>query len=330
MWPALELRTALTDGDISHLANLCHDCRDCFSSCMYTAPHEFDLNPPELFSQVRAKTYREYAYPPQAWVLGRWPSLLGGYLGLVIVLIVLGRVLGSDSQARAGSIYRLMPYSAILVVVLVPVAWSILAVTIGAARFWRDTHGPLRDLLGVRRWARTLVAGLTLRHMTGGGSGCDYPTDVPNGSRRRAHLILTAGFGLCLLSTAAAGIMQDFLDDRPPYAWLSVPVITGTAGGLGLIVGCTWLIALKRSADATLTTPTMTKADLGLLGALIALAATGLGTLVLRSTPAFEPVLVVHLAAVVLAFAVVPYSKFPHFVYRLLSIYQADLDRVPR
>ena len=53
VWPALELRTAMTQGDITHLSNLCHDCRDCFTACMYTAPHEFDINPPAIFTQLR-------------------------------------------------------------------------------------------------------------------------------------------------------------------------------------------------------------------------------------------------------------------------------------
>lgn len=36
--------------------------------------------------------------------------------------------------------------------------------------------------------------------------------------------------------------------------------------------------------------------------------------------------LVVHLAAVIVAFAITPYTKFVHWIYRLLSIYKNNLD----
>ena len=32
VFPALERRRELTGGDITHLADLCHDCRDCFTA----------------------------------------------------------------------------------------------------------------------------------------------------------------------------------------------------------------------------------------------------------------------------------------------------------
>ena len=64
VWPTLETMTELSEDGLKHLSNLCHDCRDCFSACMYTAPHEFALNPPALFSAVRQEIYREYTCRP--------------------------------------------------------------------------------------------------------------------------------------------------------------------------------------------------------------------------------------------------------------------------
>ena len=63
VFPALERRTLLEAGDITHLANLCHDCRACFHACMYAPPHEFAVNPPEILSRVRLASYRAYARP---------------------------------------------------------------------------------------------------------------------------------------------------------------------------------------------------------------------------------------------------------------------------
>jgi citrate/tricarballylate utilization protein len=70
----------------------------------------------------------------------------------------------------------------------------------------------------------------------------------------------------------------------------------------------------------------MRRADYLLLSSLLALAVTGLLTLVLRSTPVFLTILVIHLGTVITCFAVAPYSKFMHVIYRLLSIYKYRLD----
>ena len=53
VFPALHRERAFSDGDIAHLANLCHDCRGCYYACQYAAPHEFDLNLPQALSNVR-------------------------------------------------------------------------------------------------------------------------------------------------------------------------------------------------------------------------------------------------------------------------------------
>lgn len=56
------------------------------------------------------------------------------------------------------------------------------------------------------------------------------------------------------------------------------------------------------------------------------LAGTGLLTLAVRDTAAFGPVLTAHLAAIMVSFAIAPYTKFAHWPYRLLSIYKHNLD----
>ena len=65
-----------------------------------------------------------------------------------------------------------------------------------------------------------------------------------------------------------------------------------------------------------------------LLTGLLLLAVTGLLTLVLRDTAAFAPVLGVHLAAVVACFAIAPYTKFMHVVYRFLALVHDNAERI--
>jgi citrate/tricarballylate utilization protein len=103
-------------------------------------------------------------------------------------------------------------------------------------------------------------------------------------------------------------------------------VLTGTAGGLGMLAGGLGLLVLKARSDAARTTPSARRADYAFLLALLVLAATGLLTLAVRATPAFGPVLLVHLSAIAVAFAAAPYTKFPHWIYRLLAIYKHHLD----
>jgi citrate/tricarballylate utilization protein len=74
----------------------------------------------------------------------------------------------------------------------------------------------------------------------------------------------------------------------------------------------------------------MRRADYGFLAALLILSLTGLLTLVLRETSLFGPVLVLHLASIIVAFAMTPYTKFVHWIYRLLAIFKDNLDTATR
>ena len=335
VWPELELRTDLTDGDLGYLANLCHDCQDCYTACMYTAPHEFALNPPRVFAGLRADTYRRYAWPRRlpAWLTG----LLTGWRGPVAVLIAAaapliavsatatGRLLSATGHHPGGP-YEIVPYALLLVLTGAPAVWCAALLAVGAVRYWRDIHGPVADLARPRTWAAALVQAARLRHMRGGEAGCDYPGDAPSPARRRFHQILVYGFGLCLASTVSAAVEQDLLGIGPPYAYRSVPVAAGTLGGAAMIVGGAGLLALKARSDPARGTEGMRAADYALTVALLTLAATGLLTLAVRDTAAFGPVLVAHLAAIMVAFAVAPYTKFAHWLYRLLAIYKHNLN----
>jgi citrate/tricarballylate utilization protein len=63
VFPALQADRAFAEGDITQLANLCHNCRGCYYACQYTAPHEFDLNLPAALAEVRQESWEEFAYP---------------------------------------------------------------------------------------------------------------------------------------------------------------------------------------------------------------------------------------------------------------------------
>ena len=334
VWPELELRTDLSDGDLGYLANLCHDCQDCYTACMYTAPHEFALNPPRVFAGLREDTYRRYAWPRRLpGRLAGWPGTAAALVAAAALLVALSAAAGTLLPAGKGNAagpYQVVPYALLLVLVGAPALWGAAVLAVGAVRYWRDIHGPVAALASPRAWAAALAQAARLRHLRGGEAGCDYPGDEPSAARRRSHHALVSGFGLCLLSTVSAAVEQDLLGISPPYAYWSVPVVAGTLGGLAMLAGGTGLLALKARSDQDRGTPGMRKADYALTAALLALAASGLLTLAVRDTPAFGPVLVAHLAAVMVAFAVAPYTKFAHWTYRLLAIYKHNLDALRR
>jgi citrate/tricarballylate utilization protein len=347
VFPALERRRELTEGDITHLADLCHDCRACYTACMYAPPHEFAVNPPGILSAVRRQGYDAYLptlpWQRPRWLTGRgWAASRRGAITVtaaaavaLLALLIVG-IGGVGTRGPAtGSPYRVLAYPALLLAVGLPTLWSVGVMAWSARTYWRATGGH-----GLTRPAVLLAAtrqAATLRNLRGGGADCTYPGDEPSGARRRFHALVAWGFAACTGSTIAAAIGQDIAGDAPPYPLVSAPVLLGIAGGAGLIAGCTGLLLLRHQAAATanadhadpaLEDPALARRGYALLAGLLLLAVTGLCTLVLRSTPAFAPVLVVHLAAVVACLTITPYTKFMHVIYRFLALVHDNAEAV--
>ena len=60
---AMERRLTFTDADMDYLANLCHNCAECYFACQYAPPHEFAVNVPKVFAEIRARSYQKNAWP---------------------------------------------------------------------------------------------------------------------------------------------------------------------------------------------------------------------------------------------------------------------------
>jgi citrate/tricarballylate utilization protein len=150
--------------------------------------------------------------------------------------------------------------------------------------------------------------------------------------RRRLHNLIAYGALAALVSTIAAGFSEHVLGSHPPYPYLSVPVMAGLIGGIAMTIGCTGMLIVRRSRDRALEVGEMGDRGTALIAALDALAVSGLLTLFTRNTSAFGIVLVVHLATIVVCFAVLPYSKFMHVLYRFLAIVRdnREIELEPR
>jgi citrate/tricarballylate utilization protein len=334
VYPALERRMLLQAADVSQLANLCHDCRACFDACMYVPPHEFGLNLPKILASTRLADYRRYVWPANP------PRLLRGWAGvfavtasttvMVFVLAVVrvgfgGLVRGHETAA---SPYTLLPYPLLLVLVTVPALFAVVVMAAACWRFWHGTGTPGDPPLRFKAMMRALRDAFTVRNLGGGGGKCYYPEpDRPSSERRLLHAAVMYGFGLCLVSTVAAAILQDILGIEPPYPVISVPVMAGLVGGIGLVIGSAGLLYLKAQAADVTSVGEMTIKDYGLLSALTFLGVSGLATLLVRDTPAFDLVFIVHMGAVMSTFACAPYSKFVHIQYRVLALFRDRLEQ---
>jgi len=327
VFPALERLSEVTQGDVTHLADLCHDCRDCYTACMYAPPHEFAVNVPAALSAVRRHSYDEYLprFPWAARPVSRRAAMLAAGLAAVSVLALLSVLAGGTRTGVPGSPYRVIAYPALLAAVGLPALWSVLVMAGSAARYWRATGG--RGLASPGALLSALRQAAGLRNLRGGGADCSYPTDEPSAARRRLHGLVTWGLVACACSTVAAAVSQDIAGDPPPYPVASAPVLLGVIGGAGMVLGCGGLLLLRRAAGhaaaasgAPREDAALARRGYALLAGLLLLAATGLLTLVLRDTAAFGPLLAIHLAVVVACFAIAPYTKFMHVIYRFLAL----------
>ncbi len=322
---AVELRTAFGDRDLAYLSNLCHDCKMCYDACMFSPPHEFNINVPAILAEGRAQTYERYAFPRLFARLFRTPLTAASVFTLAgIAVAVLAVVAGAGiaalwtPQLGPGAFYRVLPYAAMVVPAIALSLYGIAALAIGAVNYATDI-GPGFAFLSPASIGKALYDALTLVYLKGGGSGC-YEVRRGSQSRRFYHMLVFWGFLCDFAATTAAAISQAFFGRLPPHPLLSVPVTLGTLGGIGMVIGAAGLMAIKRASDPRPASPRMVAMDYAFLGTLELVALTGLALLALRSTNVMGTLLAIHLGALVGLFITAPYGKFVHFAYRLLAL----------
>lgn len=334
VFPALELRTALRDGDITYLANLCHDCRNCYDACMFAPPHEFGINIPKVLAEVRVRTYEKYSWPGLLSRLFRksgWGTIAATLAGLGIVLLAIVMTGGArglmSSHIGPGAFYEVVHYLGLVLPALAVSLYGLVVIIAGAWEFARDTQGSPRDRLNVRALGRAASDAISLRWLKGGGAGCYYPKTRGSHSRRLLHGLVFWGFGSAFVSTTLAAIYQEFRGLLPPFPVLSAPVLFGIAGGVMMIVGCTGLILLKFRSDPVPAAAGMTAMDYAFLVVLDLAAVTGMLTLIFRGTRAMGLLLTLHLGVLAGLYITAPYGKFVHFVYRSVALVKRYLEQ---
>ncbi len=327
MFQSMTRRLDFAAQDAHYLANLCHNCGACLHACQYAPPHEFGVDVPAALARVRLRTYADYAWPQPLAALYRRNGLvvaLATALALALFLVLaVARQGALWHEPLAGNFYAVFPHNLMVAIFGSVFAFALLALGVGVARFWRD-QAP--GIAGGAAVAEAAHDALTLKYLDGGhGEGCNEEDDRYTLARRRFHHFTFYGFLLCFASTSVATLYHYLLGQPAPYPLLSLPVILGTLGGIGLTIGCAGLgwLHLRRAHGA----PEQRGMDLGLIALLFAVAVTGLALLALRDTGAMALLLAIHLGTVLALFALIPYGKLAHGAYRGAALLKWAIEK---
>jgi citrate/tricarballylate utilization protein len=329
VFPAMELRRTFTAGDLKYLANLCHNCRDCYYSCQYAPPHEFDLNVPNALGELRLETYHEFSWPVVLKSLWRYNGLSVSLITILCIAVVLfitimtqGDGVLFDVHTGANAFYHVVPYTAMVLPFSALAIFSLISLWKGARGLWKGTGVKTNDLLKPNSLFQAIWDALRLKYLDGGGYGCNYPDDRFSMLRRYLHHAVFYGFMLCLASTTVAAGYDHLLQLPAPYPILSWPVLLGSIGGFSLLIGTGGLLYLKITMDKQPAVRHAFGMDAAFIVLLWLTAFTGLLLLFLRTTSMMGILLTVHIGMAAGLFVTMPYSKFVHGVYRWAALVQ--------
>jgi citrate/tricarballylate utilization protein len=322
-------RLEVTAADAHYLANLCHNCGACLHACQYAPPHEFGINVPKAMAVVRQETYVQYAWPSSFGALYRRNGLVLALATAAATSLFLMLMLASRGALwhtpLAGNFYAVFPHGLLVGLFGATFGWAVLALCVGAVRFWRgQSPGPVTQRAGLEA-ARHVLA---LTYLDGGhGEGCNDSSDRFTLARRRFHHLTFYGFLLCFASTCVATLYHYVLGQPAPYPVTSLPVLLGTLGGAGLLGGPAGLMWLNLRRHPLHGDPQQRPMDLGFIALLFLVSLTGLALLLLRDTGAMALLLAVHLGPVMALFLTMPYGKFAHGVYRGVALLKWAVER---
>jgi citrate/tricarballylate utilization protein len=334
VFPAMEMRRAFSDGDLNYLANLCHGCGACYTDCQFSPPHEFDVNVPKVLAIARADSWAYYTWPSAfAGVFARNGLVISVVTTLSVAAFIFGFAAFNDPQVLfgvntgTGAFYKLMPHNAMAAVFAAAFLYAVVALAMGVRAFWRDIGEPIGMLAEPRSlWTAMKDAG-QLRYLDGGGVGCVNEDERPNDRRKIFHHFTFYGFALCFASTFVATLYHYLLAREAPYPWWDLPVLLGTLGGIGLLIGPAGLLAEKWKRDPDLVDQARMGMDVAFIIMLFMTSLTGMALLLLRDTAAMGPLLALHLGVVFALFLTMPYGKFVHGIYRYVALVKYAQER---
>lgn len=325
VFPAMTKRLEFTKADIHYMANLCHNCGACLHACQYAPPHEFGVNIPQAMAQVRLETYQDFAVPAAFGVIYKKTGItLVSIMTIIFFFLMLAGVWvnGTDLFGRyQGNFYAIFPHNFLAVLFGSVFILSIVLLGLGIIKFWKHTSKIIPEGVAQPDILQASKNVLTLKYLDGGhGKGCNEEDDRYTKIRRVFHHFTMYGFLLCLLATTVATGYHYFLGLEAPYAYTSLPVILGTLGGIGLVIGPMGLLYLNVKRDPLHGDAKQKPMDRGFIFLLLIVSITGLALMVFRDTSAMALLLIIHLATVMTFFLTIPFGKFAHGFYRSAAL----------
>ncbi|MEP5092168.1 MAG: tricarballylate utilization 4Fe-4S protein TcuB [Paracoccaceae bacterium] len=327
VFPALHRGRAFSNGDLTQLANLCHNCRSCYYACQYTAPHEFALNLPKALAEVRQESWKDHAWPRGfATLFDRSGVLLAA--GLIVGFSLIFFLAQAIKPENGEGFYAHMSHSLMVAIFFPAFLLPLLALAVSLGNYWRTVGGGALRLGDV--WEAVKSAG-QMKNLEGGhGDGCNFEDeDRFTQARRHFHQAVLYGFLLCFASTSCGTILHYVFGLEAPYGFISLPKLLGVPGGLLLCIGTAGLAWLKTKADRNLGAPRAWGGEMAFVLLLFLVSATGLMLYAATGTAAIGWLLPLHLGSVLSFFLLTPYSKMAHGFYRMAALTKEASARRP-
>lgn len=318
VFPAMTRQKSFADGDLTQLANLCHNCRGCYYACQYTAPHEFALNIPAALAEVRAESWERLARPQAfARLFQRHGVAMAGLM--VIALAGFFWALTALRPEGGAGFYAHLAHDAMVAIFAPAFVLPLLLIALSVRDYWREVGGGQVTLAHLRA---ALLSAARMKNLSGGhGEGCNFESgDRFTDRRRRFHQAVMYGFLLCFASTASGTVMHYALGWPAPYPLLSLPKLLGIPGGIMMVAGAAGLALLKLRADPALGAARVWGGEMAFILLLGWVALTGLALYAGTGTALVAPLLAIHLSSVMVLFLLMPFSKMVHGFYRLAAL----------
>lgn len=329
VFPAMTRRIEFTPTVVNYLANLCHNCGACLHACQYAPPHEFGVNIPKVMAQIRKETYVNYAWPQSFGGLYQQNGLvvaMATSLSLAFFLILSAYLNGSLFLGQlSGNFYAIFSHNTLAFMFGIVFAYAALSLAIGLTRFWKGIDA---GVITTSAAAEATHDALTLKYLGGGhGEGCNNEDDAFSLWRKRLHHFTFYGFMLCFAATSVATIYHYFLNLHAPYALNSLPVVLGTLGGIGLLIGPAGLLYLNLQRNSAHGDVAQRPMDRAFIALLFLVSLSGLLLLIYRDSSAMPLLLSIHLGFVMGLFLTMPYGKFAHGFYRTAALLKNAIEK---
>ncbi len=319
VFPAMTKRNLFSSGDLNYLSNLCHNCRGCYYACQYAPPHEFDVNVPKVFSELRAESWETHAWPSGTARLFHRNGLMlfmASALSIAAIFIISGWFHSPEtffSRHPDGNFYNIIPHQAMVWTAGPVFLFALFAMIMSIRSFWRETDSPDMTAKALYVAIRSM---LSLSNLSGGGYGCNDDSERFSMTRRRLHHAAFYGFLLCFAATVLGTVYHYILGWKAPYPYASLPVLFGTVGGVSLCIGTAGLYWMNIKTENILKVPDLRGMETAFIWLLFFTSLSGLLLLAFRETSALGTLLALHLGFVLGLFLSLPYSKMVHGLYR--------------